>query len=295
MKNALQLEVHLCAIFRKTTDTPRLRDEAEIQRQVEEKQREIAAYRAFREEVERQRELDRQQRNQAKIRQLQLCEEMQVSRGASVWPLLEWKVNPETWVQRKSKHCNRKTEKKRGCGAEDECITCICDHIWPMLCIREVTAFDVPWIVSSSVCHQHCTKYTCAYCLPMYWDVNFLLSVCEDKETTTCHLYTNIFQNFLVKSFFCLVNKDSLIRSSRFLPLKSLSVIFSCCGHSLFTNNYYWSVWTWSNGKACNVQENVDRSRAAISVVREAYRQRLLAELHPTSPDPTLQPDDWQP
>jgi hypothetical protein len=55
-----------------------LRDEAEIQRQLEEKQKEIAAYRAFREEVEQQRELDRQLRNQLKIEQLQLYESMQV-------------------------------------------------------------------------------------------------------------------------------------------------------------------------------------------------------------------------
>ena len=63
---------------RKTTDTPRLLDDAEQQRQIEARQAEIAEYRAQREEVEARRELDRQQRNLAKVKQLELFEEMQV-------------------------------------------------------------------------------------------------------------------------------------------------------------------------------------------------------------------------
>ena len=58
---------------------PRLKDETEIQRQVEAKQQEIAAYRANREQVEAQRELDRQLRNQAKIHQLDMAEQLQVA------------------------------------------------------------------------------------------------------------------------------------------------------------------------------------------------------------------------
>ncbi|ELT91375.1 hypothetical protein CAPTEDRAFT_224147 [Capitella teleta] len=72
-------KIDITPFLRKTCDTPRLRDEAEVQRQMEEKQKEIAAYRAFREQVEHKRELDRLNRNQQKIDQLQLYENMQVT------------------------------------------------------------------------------------------------------------------------------------------------------------------------------------------------------------------------
>ena len=45
---------------------------------MQEKQAEIAAYRAYRERVEAWREQDRIARNQAKIKQLEMCEKMQV-------------------------------------------------------------------------------------------------------------------------------------------------------------------------------------------------------------------------
>ncbi len=64
--------------FRKTTETPRLKDAEEIERQMQAKQAEIAAYRAYREQVEAWRENDRLSRNQAKIDQIEMCERMQV-------------------------------------------------------------------------------------------------------------------------------------------------------------------------------------------------------------------------
>ena len=64
--------------FRQTSDTARLKDAEEIERQMREKQAEIAAYRAYRERVEAWREQDRIARNQAKIKQLEMCEQIQV-------------------------------------------------------------------------------------------------------------------------------------------------------------------------------------------------------------------------
>ena len=66
-------------LCRKYDGAPRIRDEVEIQRQTEAKQAEIQAYRSYREEVERKREADRQARNAAKLKQIQLCELMQVA------------------------------------------------------------------------------------------------------------------------------------------------------------------------------------------------------------------------
>lgn len=56
-----------------------LRDEALIERQMEAKRQEIQAYRCYREAVEQWRQNERQIRNLTKIRQLELCESMQVS------------------------------------------------------------------------------------------------------------------------------------------------------------------------------------------------------------------------
>ena len=64
--------------FRKTTAVPRLIDDDVIRQQVEQRQQEIAEYRAFRERVEQWREQDRLQRNQLKIQQIEKAEEMQV-------------------------------------------------------------------------------------------------------------------------------------------------------------------------------------------------------------------------
>ena len=60
------------------TGEPRLKDEVEIQRQFEVKQREIKEYNLFREAVLDDREQDRKRRNLAKERQLQKCIELQV-------------------------------------------------------------------------------------------------------------------------------------------------------------------------------------------------------------------------
>ena len=66
---------------RKTTDVPRLRDEQEIQRQLEAKQEEIQNFRLFREAVEAERAQERIQRNNLKIQQLEQYERMQVNIG----------------------------------------------------------------------------------------------------------------------------------------------------------------------------------------------------------------------
>ena len=58
---------------------PRLRDEAEVERQLVEKQQEIAEYRAYRQAVEAQRDQDRLNRNQAKVHQLEVAELLQVN------------------------------------------------------------------------------------------------------------------------------------------------------------------------------------------------------------------------
>ena len=74
--------LHLISVrnhhFRACSGSPRLKDEAEVQHQLEAKQAEIAAYRAYREEVESRREEDRQGRNAAKVKQIQLFEQLQV-------------------------------------------------------------------------------------------------------------------------------------------------------------------------------------------------------------------------
>ncbi len=64
--------------YRKRGGTPRIKDDAEEARQLDEKQKEIQAYRQYREQVEAMREADRQARNNAKIQQLEMCEQMQV-------------------------------------------------------------------------------------------------------------------------------------------------------------------------------------------------------------------------
>ena len=76
--NILIVIIHCTIFFRRVTGIPRLRDEQEIQRQTEEKQRKIAEYKAYREHVEAMREQDRIHRNQAKVRQIEQCEQMQV-------------------------------------------------------------------------------------------------------------------------------------------------------------------------------------------------------------------------
>ena len=65
-------------LFRNSGDHPRLLDDDEIQRQLEDKQREIASYRAHREEVEKMRQNEKIQRNMLKKQQLETCERMQV-------------------------------------------------------------------------------------------------------------------------------------------------------------------------------------------------------------------------
>ena len=62
-----------------TTGEVRLLDLEELQRQLDEKQREIQEFRLYREQVEKRRDTERQERNKLKIRQLELFEEMQVS------------------------------------------------------------------------------------------------------------------------------------------------------------------------------------------------------------------------
>ena len=65
-------------LSRNSGENPRILDEEELQRQLEERQQQIAAYRAYREEVERMRIQERIERNLLKKKQLELCEEMQV-------------------------------------------------------------------------------------------------------------------------------------------------------------------------------------------------------------------------
>jgi len=68
----------MCVTGRKTTETPRLLDDAEIERQMEVKRTEIQAYRESRSEVSDRRERDRKLRNTLKALQFRLCEQMQV-------------------------------------------------------------------------------------------------------------------------------------------------------------------------------------------------------------------------
>ncbi len=74
---------HNVAGFSQTTDSPRLKDAEEIERQDQAKKAEIAAYRAHREQVEAWREQDRIARNKAKVQQLEMCERMQVGEEVS--------------------------------------------------------------------------------------------------------------------------------------------------------------------------------------------------------------------
>lgn len=65
---------------RKTSDVPRLLDEDEMQRQLNEKRTEIQEYRQIRSEICERREQDRKLRNAMKVAQLELYEQMQVGR-----------------------------------------------------------------------------------------------------------------------------------------------------------------------------------------------------------------------
>ncbi|XP_013419771.1 androglobin-like [Lingula anatina] len=69
----------LTPYLRKSGDGPRYLDEAEIQRQMDAKRKEIEEYKAFREQVEQWREEDRQLRNQLKIKQLEECQALQAA------------------------------------------------------------------------------------------------------------------------------------------------------------------------------------------------------------------------
>lgn len=57
---------------------PRLLDDDEIQRQLDEKRTEYQEYRRIRSEISERREQDRKLRNALKVAQLQLYEQMQV-------------------------------------------------------------------------------------------------------------------------------------------------------------------------------------------------------------------------
>jgi len=63
---------------RKTTETPRLLDDAEVERQMEMKRAEIQTYRQSRSEISERRERDRKLRNTLKALQFRLYEQMQV-------------------------------------------------------------------------------------------------------------------------------------------------------------------------------------------------------------------------
>lgn len=60
-------------------ETPRYKDEAEENRQLEARQKQMQEYRMFRERVEKWREDDRMDRNRTKIQQLEECERLQVT------------------------------------------------------------------------------------------------------------------------------------------------------------------------------------------------------------------------
>nr|KAG5705054.1 hypothetical protein BaRGS_018784 [Batillaria attramentaria] len=64
---------------KKTLDQPRLLDEAEMRKMLEERQRQIAEYKAFREQVEAWRAQDRALRNATKIRQLDEAQALQTA------------------------------------------------------------------------------------------------------------------------------------------------------------------------------------------------------------------------
>jgi len=63
---------------RKTTETPRLLDDAKVERQMEMKRAEIQTYRQSRSEISERRERDRKLRNTLKALQFRLYEQMQV-------------------------------------------------------------------------------------------------------------------------------------------------------------------------------------------------------------------------
>ncbi|XP_067675678.1 androglobin-like isoform X1 [Haliotis asinina] len=73
----------LTPFIKKTTDSPQYLDENEMQRRLEERQKEILEYKQFRECVEKWREEDRQSRNLTKIRQLDQAEELQAALDAA--------------------------------------------------------------------------------------------------------------------------------------------------------------------------------------------------------------------
>jgi hypothetical protein len=68
-----------CACFRKTLSEPRLLDEQEMQRLLEERQQQITEFKELRRQVEEWRAHDRMLRNQTKIRQLDDAQALQVS------------------------------------------------------------------------------------------------------------------------------------------------------------------------------------------------------------------------
>jgi hypothetical protein len=69
--------------FRKTLSEPRLLDEQEMQRLLEERQQQIAEFKELRRQVEEWRAHDRMLRNQTKIRQLDDAQALQVSKAVS--------------------------------------------------------------------------------------------------------------------------------------------------------------------------------------------------------------------
>uniref|UniRef100_A0A2C9K873 Uncharacterized protein n=1 Tax=Biomphalaria glabrata TaxID=6526 RepID=A0A2C9K873_BIOGL len=73
----------LTPFIKKTLPEPKYLDEFEQQKLLEQRQQEIAEYKAFREKVEQWRELDRQLRNKAKIQQLKQCQALQAAIDAA--------------------------------------------------------------------------------------------------------------------------------------------------------------------------------------------------------------------
>ena len=68
---------------RRRRGEPRFLDEREMALQAEARQQELKTYRAYREQVEQRREQDRLDRNEAKVKQLELFEGLQV--GTAGW------------------------------------------------------------------------------------------------------------------------------------------------------------------------------------------------------------------
>ena len=71
--------IRFSGYFRKPEREPRYLDDEEIRRREEEQKRQVEEYKAFRDHVKAWREQDKQKRNLTKIRQLEQCEELQVS------------------------------------------------------------------------------------------------------------------------------------------------------------------------------------------------------------------------